>query len=98
VLAEIEILGVRFRQQLPTVTGAYLVLEALPPHPADEYFANPFLCRINVDQQGNRWVQYSMEWSSSKSTPPDWTPIADNCGWFFSRRIERIKFFPQNEH
>ena len=87
-----EILSVKFTQSLPTVTGMYLVLEKTPPPLVDEFFCNPFLCRINVDAQGNDWVQYSMEWTHLKMAPRDWHPIRPDCGWWFSRRIMNFEF------
>lgn len=91
----LEILNMEFSQVLPATTGMYLVLEKSPPAGVDEYFCNPFLCRINVDSEGNAWVQYSMEWAKQQMTPRDWHPIPANCGWWFSGRIKKIEMHEQ---
>lgn len=87
-----EILHMKFSQVMPTVTGMYLVLEKSPYPGVDEYFCNPFLCRINVDHRGAIWVQYSMWWAKQTMTPRDWHPIRPDCGWWFSLRIIRFEF------
>jgi hypothetical protein len=89
---EIEILKIKFTKSLPAVTGAYFILMDDPPGNVDEYFCNPVLARVNVDEQGNRWVQYSQRWSNQTITPREWHPIPDNCGWWFSRKIDRVQF------
>lgn len=88
---EIEVMRITFRRGLPKASGQYLVLEEAPKAGADEYFCNPYLCRINVEG-GNAWVQYSVQWSSMEMTPRDWHPIPSNCQWFFSPPINRILF------
>jgi hypothetical protein len=90
--SEIEVLRIKFTKSLPSETGAYFILLGDPPAHIDEYFCNPVLARINVDQQGNRWVQYSPQWANQKMTPRDWHPIPDNCGWWFSPQVMKIKF------
>lgn len=90
--SEIEVLRIKFTKSLPSETGAYFILPGDPPADIDEYFCNPILTRVNVDEQGNRWVQYSAQWTNQKMTPRDWHPIPDDCGWWFSRQVRNIKF------
>lgn len=90
--SEIEVLRIKFTKSLPTATGAYFILMDDPPGDVDEYFCNPILARVNVDAQGNRWIQYSQQWSNQTMTPRDWHPIHDKCGWWFSRQIKNINF------
>lgn len=88
---EIEVLRIKFTQALPVKSGILFILTETPPGGVDEYFCNPILAHVNVDQQGNRWVQYSVKWSTSTLTPREWYPISDDCGWWFSGHVTGIE-------
>ena len=83
--------GIDFYKAIPKVSGRYLVMTEEPNLQDDEYYCTPTLVKIHAGKS-TTWIQHSQLIYETKIYPHDWHPIAENCGWWFSKQIQEINF------